>query len=401
MNQTLENLKKLDKTKPIVLHMGNHGLNPGDNLRPQDATFMCFYGVVAYSQSECLTYEEFGQLMEKAGLTGSQAPPVRIIGDHCYGGGVHYLSTKFSNVCSASIVGYKDSQYSPGTSIIEGNLIGHSGINAFGTTFWRNVKQRGKQASLAEAYNSAWATVPTDDKPGGTLSSIFYMQKVMGLSDENLPTSKRLESLARLERNYLGVNGLYHNAQDDYNKYRGIESYSKPKFTCEIPAAPEARQIDQFKKISEKLNLSQTSNIYQQALEKAQNKNFMKTAQKNKAALDGCYKTAQKSYDKLTAEAKIYMEKSRWSKEFLFKFGDSIDDKKAAFVRGKEKEMAGQVLIDLRSCVEKNSIGVQEYLNTLTNLDRLSQLEAFSKKATPAQKAEFKRKVECESSSLF
>jgi hypothetical protein len=401
MDQITDQLKKLDKTKPLVLHMGNHGLNPGDDKKASEASFMCMYGSTAHTAGECISYAEFGQLMEKAGLTGDKAPPVRIVGDHCYGGGVHYLATKFANVCTASIVSAKTAQYSPGTTDFDGKISGTTGIDAFGATFWRNVKQKGSQANLADSYNSAWSTVPVGDEPGGTLSSIYYVQQVMGLSDKDLPTEQRLPALGQLERSFLEVDRLYYEGQYNYSKYKGIDSYRKPEYSCNMAAPSVMQQLVNLGKISNSLGLANSNNIYSQALVRAKDPKFMKSAQQNKAELEKCYKVAQNIYDKSTAEVKAYIEKSKWSAEFFWKFESSVDRTKAQFRRTKEREMAGKVLTDLKSCVEKKSVGVREYLNTITTLNRLEQLEAFSKKATTAQKAEFRKKVACESGSLF
>jgi len=403
MGQIYDQLVKMDKTRPIVLHMGNHGenLHGGD---PAGGTFRC-YNYDQYTPI-CITYKDLGDMMEKAGLTKPNSPPVRVIGDHCFGGSAHYLSTRFPNVCSASVVSSKTAQNSTASpKYSEGQL-------NFGSAFWRaEVQHEGSdhsKISMADAFNSAWSTVPSskDDAkfaPGGMLSSTYYVNQVLGIKDESKGEELKLTDLSKLEKSIYELNDIMFSNQE---KKKGTSTggdyvKSKPSACLTIPPPADPNFIKNCQRILVKLGLASGMNSYKEALDKMNDPVWANAKKQNLVNLKNCWANAQSSYDHTSADQKAYLEKSRWSEEFFWDVGKTIDQKKYQYSGVKDQQKMDLVNVTLNACVKKNAAGARDYLVQLTNLKRLQNLEEFARQSTPEQKDNFRKKVECESAPLL
>jgi hypothetical protein len=388
-SQLLDQLKRLDKTKPVVLHFGNHGFNL-DGGKAEDASPFCMYGTVR-SKSQCLTYREIGDLMEQAGLTGPKAPLVRILGDHCHGGGVHSLSQRFPNVCSASIVGFKDAQSSPETG-----LGSEAGLNRFGATFWRSAMLDGNGASLAGSYQAAWSLVPAGDSPGGTLSSVYYAQQIMKWDDKELPTHDRLPELSALEQNFPSLDALL-----VHNRIEGLRM--RPEYAaCPAPRSVDVAKTADLEAILNALRLEKPGNVYRQALEKAKNPSYFARGKAAVAAMNACWTEAGKKYDNADPDIQKFIDNNgNWDRKNWFRSGSAVRKENNDYAAKKIAELAGAVLDRLAACLKTNEPVARDYLNAVETLTTLERLQSFAKKATPAQKDAFRKKVECESSPLL
>jgi hypothetical protein len=395
-DQLFQQFKRLDKTKPLVLHFGNHGVNENGGSADSASPF-CMSSHIS-SMSSCLSYGEIGDLMAKAGLTGPGAPPVRIIGDHCFGGGVHSLAMRFPNVCSASGVSPSESQSSPTDSYGDENS-----IMVFGQTFWKSVLQEGgKKTSLASSYQAAWATIPKTDSPGGTLSSVFYAQHVMKWSDKNLPTDSRLPQLSLLERSMNEAESLFVRTQNALADHHDLSSLSKPEYSCTQPSTSVLSAEAQLESILNALTLNSGANIYREALAKAKDPKYIAAGKAAVGAADACWTVAKSKYDAAPKKVKDFVEQNgNWAWKNVFHLQETVDRENAGYERSQEEVLANQVLKTLRTCVTQKQPAARDYLTTLQTLDTLQKLAGFAQKATSVQKASFKKKVECESAPLL
>jgi hypothetical protein len=409
--QFLGYLKKLDKTKPLVLYFGNHGLN-ANRKDPKDSSAICMFSEPS-SMSQCLSYEEFGDLLVEAGLTGPKAPPLRIVGDHCYGGGVHHLAMRFSNVCSASSVGYSNVQGAGDSFILDPEKAygGEESMAPFGATFWNTVKQEGVSGtSLANSFQAAWAMIPKDEQnvekrsfhSGGTLSSVFYAQKIMGWSDDELPTDDRLPSLVALEKNLNSAKALFARTQTELENFNTLDQLESPQIACKPKDREVSHQAQKLEPLVKFLTLDQGANIYRDAVDKVKDRKFIERGKANVAALSECWNTAKAKYKNADARVKKYIdENGNWAwKNFFRSEKDVRAENKKAQLNAAET-LGNQVLKDLEKCIETRQPAAREYLTTLQTLETLEKLGSFAEKATPAQKEAFRKKVECESAPLL
>jgi hypothetical protein len=395
-DQLLTQFKRLDKTKPLVLHFGNHGINPDGKSAGSSSAFCMASSITSISQ--CLTYDEIGVMLTDAGLTGQNAPPIRIIGDHCFGGGVHALSMKFPNICSASSVSFKQAQSSPNMEVGSEN-----GIYTFGQNFWKTVLQEGGSGtSLANSYQVAWSAVPKDDSPGGTLSSIFYAQQLMKWPEEVLPTHERLPSLTGMEKSINAVNSLYMRTQSDLNEGRGYESFGKPEYVCRMPGQEISKSIAQLEGLLKTLTLDSGANIYREAVNRAKDSKFHTNGKAAVAAINGCWSDAKSKYDSAPQKVKDFIDRNgNWAWKNVLRSGKKVRDENRDFRRNQEMELANQVLKNLEKCLHERQPPAREYLTSLQTLNTLENLSTFAGKASPAQKSNFRKKVECESAPLL
>lgn len=405
-SQLQDAISAMDKTKPIVLHFDNHGLNLGD--KPPENV-----GVACDRWGECITYKDIGDMLEKAGLTGPGRPPIRIIGNHCYSGGVHYLAGRFGNVCSASSVSYREEQ----RAYVGGP--GEGGMAPFGYTFWHSLREnsRPEGLSFSEAFTAAYASMPASFNPGGNLSSTEYVEKTlkMDVKAKNGRVEQGLPEARVLERSLPVINDMIRNNQDTKYLDDPVWYYFRPadsgnKKGPAMPDAgmcsrPEIAPIDlaliaSASAVLKKLQLDKSLNAYQEAVTKLQDPDYVK---KGKAEVDAtalCWKTARATYDAADASAREYFDKSRWSKEFLWDFGESLDEKKSAHVNAELEKMR-EAATKLKECVNQHSAGARDYLTQLAMLSRLNRLKEFSEKSTSSQKQKFSELVACESNPLF
>jgi hypothetical protein len=395
-SQILEQFKKLDHTKPLVLHFGNHGINP-DSKDPKNSSSLCMYTSIS-SISQCLTYGEIGDLLTEAGLTGPKAPPIRIIGDHCFGGGVHSLSMKFPNICSASNVSFKTPQWSP-----ESEYGSESSINVFGQTFWKTALQVGAHnTSLASSFESAWATVPKADNPGGTLSSIFYAQSIMKWDENALPTHNRLPALESMERSLNDAQALYANTHVAMENHQTYGDFQKPNYVCSregIATVPQATDLEALLKT---LTLDSGANIYREAVAKLKNPTFEANGKKSLDALNGCWAAAKTRYDAVDPQVKEFIDKNgNWAWKNFFTSSETVNSRNSQLIRSKDEELANQVLKTLETCVNRKQPAARDYLGVIQTVDMLRHLAGFANAASPTQMANFRKKVECESSPLL
>jgi hypothetical protein len=327
--QILDQFKRLDKTKPLVLHFGNHGFNPGGKSA-EESSPMCMYSSVS-SASQCLTYREIGDLLTEAGLTGPNAPPIRLIGDHCYSGGIHSISMRFPNVCSASNVSYKTTQSSSNES-----FGAEDAINTFGQTFWSTVSQNGaSNISLAESFQSAWSVVPKANEPGGTLSSVFYAQQIMGWNDRQLPTESRLPDLAAMEKNLNAAEDIYSTAQLALEGRYGIDPFVKPQAAC-YALAPKPLTPPHWESILRSLILDSGINVYREAVVQAKNPQFYVKGKRGLENLNQCWKTAEKEYQSAEPAVQEYIEKNgNWAWKNIFRSKSTIAADNSKFERSQ------------------------------------------------------------------
>lgn len=176
----LSYLKKLDRSGPIVIHLAGHGWNDefeGEGrLPPQEsgiALRISKFGDTV--KSTVLTHKELGEVLKEAGLAGPGAPFVRIVAEHCYGGGTHYLSETFPNIC---------------TSSFSSNEQPHWTAEELPVKFWRNynsmTKLNGTTPSLRETFNSVIPDLGRNQ--GASLGSTQFVKNLLkkrGISFEN------------------------------------------------------------------------------------------------------------------------------------------------------------------------------------------------------------------------
>jgi len=176
----LSYLKKLDRSGPIVIHLAGHGWNDefeGEGrLPPQEsgiALRTSLFGDTA--KSTVLTHKELGEVLKEAGLAGPGSPTVRIVAEHCYGGGTHYLSETFPNIC---------------TSSFSSNEQPHWTAEELPVKFWRNynsmTKLNGVTPSLRETFNSVIPDLGRNQ--GASLGSTQFVKNLLknrGISFEN------------------------------------------------------------------------------------------------------------------------------------------------------------------------------------------------------------------------
>lgn len=187
----LFHLKALDKSGPIVIHLAGHGWNDefkGEGrLPPQESGIALRTGLKGdTAKSTVLTHKELGEVLNEAGLAGPGAPPVRIVAEHCYGGGAHYLSETFPNICTSSFTS---------------NEQPHWTAEELPVKFWRNynsmTKLNGTTPSLRETFNSIIPDLGRNQ--GASLGSTQFVKNLLkknGKSVENeaglVPNWRRL-----------------------------------------------------------------------------------------------------------------------------------------------------------------------------------------------------------------
>jgi hypothetical protein len=171
-------LEKLDKSGPIVIHLAGHGWNDGydgeGSLLPQDSGIaLRLPGEGDTAKSTVLTHKELGEVLKKAGLAGPGAPPVRIVAEHCYGGGAHYLSETFPNICTSSFTSNKQPHWS---------------AEELPVKFWRNYNSmtnlNGTTPSLRETFNSIIPDLGRNQ--GASLGSTQFVKNLLEKNGESV-----------------------------------------------------------------------------------------------------------------------------------------------------------------------------------------------------------------------
>ncbi len=380
----LQQLRQLDRSKPITLHIADHGWNgnlSGTGTLPPEKS-----GIVLKSQTNpyqgvqdlILTHEEFAELLKKAELIGPNAPAVRIVAEHCYGGGMHWLSEKFPNVCTAAF-----------TSNEEPNYVSDNESQAF----WKQVesgKKSNRNVSMTEAFYAGWSTKSNDYSEGGALGSTQYIRNL-------------------LKKNGIDSKKLAEDTLSQWTEWRELSEIRLAESSCAIPAplTPlSLAEVSSIQKIMTAIQPDRSSmpKEYSQALAAIQ-----KTGAADQKLLEEYiqrFKEAQAAWGKLSLD-----EKAIRSRTYTDDLGSFLTWMQGEFAATKKHQLdqvmvqANQIEAQFLKYKKLNYPRIQAYLKNRELLGRMGELDKFSElvekgKVTPAELKTYQRMVACESLPL-
>lgn len=384
----VEQMKAMDHSKPVTIFISDHGWNgafSGSNMGPPEkAGFACKAVTSMFDgpSDVVITYGEFADMLKEAGLTGAGAPAVRVIGDHCYGGAVHYLSEKFPNMCTAAYVKHTEPV---GTAF------------KVGAMFWDEVKKKkdltGTNASLQDAYYASYnrgggeyTAYPT---VGAALSSMEYVKKLLEKHKSEVPDYDR----TLIEDNLVTLENV--NPKD-----------ASSVCTTKFESLPE-NLIQQTKKIVDVVAPSDNPNHpWRLAVEDLRkNQGYYQSCEN---AYQAAFKKAQTAWRNLTNEEKILVNKSAWDAGWTEGIGSWFTDsyetgKKLKLTKlGADKQKAFQDFVDAK---KKYLPSIEKYYREKLQAERIRDLSTFAAlkengKLTKDEIKTFQRMVECENLPL-
>jgi hypothetical protein len=380
----LKQLKQLDRSKPVTIHIADHGWNgnlSGTGTLPPEKS-----GIVLKTQTNpyqnekdlILTHEEFSELLKKAGLVGPQAPPLRIVSEHCYGGGAHWISEKFPNVCTAAFTSNEEPNYSNDNEA---------------KAFWNHVDERKKanrSVSMTEAFYAGWSSKSNEYSEGGALGSTQYIR---GLLKKNGIDSKKLAE----------------DTLSQWTQWSELKEIHLSETSCSIPAplAPLSfAEVTSIQKIMATIQPEQSAKPkeFTEALLSIQ-----KTGAQDQKILDEYllrFKESQSAWNKLSLEQKAIR-----SREYTDDMDSFMDWLKGDFNSNKNRKLneleLQQAALQTRFLNFKklNDQRIQAYIKNRELLARMGELDRFSQlvetgKITPAELKTYQRMVACESLPL-
>lgn len=376
-------LKQLDRTKPIVIHISDHGWNDsltGDGSLPPEKSGIQLRNQAKMSeQSETLilTHEELAGLMKKAGLVGPGAPQVRIVSDHCYGGGIHWISENFPNVCTAAFTS---------------NELPNYVVDDESRAFWEYAateKKAGRKATMTSAFNAGLSQAT--QSRGAALGSTQYVQNIL-----------RKKKLLGKQTSIADDTLTDWREWDRLNQFKSAESCSM------LPTVPpiSGKQLVAVQDVLDTLYPpgETEGKEYQKAL--AALKKTGAADQKLLQQYQAKLKDAQAKWAKLTLE-----EKAIRSREYTDSLGDfaawtmgdfkSDKQKDLKSVLGKEKNFESEFMTYKKA----NYPRIREYLKNRELVARAQELKTFAdlyekKKISEKEMDTYRRMVACESSPL-
>ncbi|MBS1962616.1 MAG: hypothetical protein JST04_10395 [Bdellovibrionales bacterium] len=397
----LAQLMKLDKTKPITIHISDHGWNGGlngDGTLPPEKS-----GMAVKMQSNpfeegipelILTHGEFAELLTKAGLTGPKAPPVRIVAEHCYGGGVHWISQQFPNVCTAAFTDNKNVNW------ISDDEAG---------SMWRYVgaeKKAGRTPTLFEGFYAGWSAKDREDSVGGALGSTQFVKDVLqkrGIQTEDLGQWTSLDWSTW--NNFSTLTGDI--MKKGKKRTTAEETPSCPSEYYILPKVTSPQVFTDAEKVINTLlpeNSSPILDTYRQAL---------KDLQQNEA-----------NYRQLAGDMKLRIERLRdqWgdlksdekaaaSRDYTDSFGTFTDWAMGKFEETRQADLT-KAKGDQRKTFDEylkwrnqNAPILAKYFREKEYVDRFAELKTFTDayakgKVTEAEMNQYRRMLQCESLPL-
>ncbi len=384
----IEQMKAMDHGKPVTIFISDHGWNGSfsglSKGPPEKAGFVCKPVTSMFDGPSdiVITYGEFAEMLKEAGLTGAGAPPVRVIGDHCYGGAAHYLSEKIPNVCTAAYVNHTEPV---------GTVFKH------GEIFWNEVKKKkdltGTGASLQDAfyasYNREGGNLSAYPTVGAALSSMEYVKKLLTKYKSEIPKYDR----TLIEDNLVALESV--NPKD-------ASSVCTAKFES-LPSD----LIQQTKKIIDIVTPSDNQNHpWRLAIEDLhKNQDYYKSCE---SAYQAAFKKAQTAWQYLTDEEKTLMNRSAWDAGWIEGAGSWFTDsyettKKLKFTKlnaGKQK-----VFQDFADAKKKYLPSIEKYYREKLQAERIRDLSTFvalkeTGKLSQDEIKTFQRMVKCENLPL-
>ena len=380
----LAQLKKLDRSQPVTIHIADHGWNgnlSGTGTLPPEKSGIVLKTQTSSFQSEkelVLTHEEFAELLKKAGLVGEGAPQLRIIAEHCYGGGTHWISEKFPNVCTAAF-----------TSNEEANYVSDNESQAL----WQHVesgKKSGRATSLSEGFYAGWSTKSNPHSEGGALGSTQYVRNI-------------------LKKNGIDAKKLGEDTLTTWTDWSELKESNFSESSCRLPPPLTPLSFEQISSIQKVLAVIQPDQIskskeYAEALAAIQKTGA--ADQKLLSEYTARFQEAQSAWKKLSLE-----EKAARSRDYTEDLGSFFEWMKGDFASSKkskldevqsEKSRAEKSFFDYR---KQNYPRIQAYLKNRELLARMGEFNKFSelveqKKVSATELKTYQRMIACESLPL-
>jgi len=347
-------VSKLKSGESLTLFVNDHGSSPNSVNEPLSSEIVLYGGTVTKLPPQ-LSHSDLMNLIKKY---VPQENNVKLVGVHCFSGGLHSIAFNLPNVCSAASTDFRTPTKTTGE------------INLYGKGFWNEVRSKtinltgNGKTNLYEAH-LAGTMMDTENEGRGELSSMAYVDSVLGYGayDGKDP--------ARKEKKIHGKTIVEISIGPPGPKLPDLCNLNSGGIDIEKIQAISSDIADILKEAA--LNVSGKGpsaqplrNVYEYvAAEWAKNK------ETDVAKL----KRLQLESEKLHKEWNNFSSVEKWWKRADY-------TKKFDALEAKTKEELGR------------------FLAVYHTMQRLDRVNAFMKKATPAQKEKFASLLKCEWSPL-
>ena len=389
----LSYLMKLDKTKPVTIMLSDHGWNgtlsgPG-TLPPEQAGLALRPRRTNYESSKdlVLSYEDLSKLLEKAGLIGGKNPPtLRIVNEACYGGGVHWLSEHFKNVCTVAVSSSKETA---------------SASDPVSSVMWNYVaaeKRANRSVNLTSAFYAGWSTHDANLSEGGALGSTQFVKNIL---EKFNPDDKSIEKLGdKTQFNWTDKNPIYkHDYMDEAPGCRMNEK---------LLGRDTAINLEAARNVANTLFPLSTGSgaVYQKAVSDLESPQIKAKSQKMLADYQSLYQAAKAKWNTLTVQ-----EQETMNRDWNSSLGDAVSYLKGSFAQTKAadlKSVRTQEANAFKTFADFKVAHAEELNTYMKNRElaaHLQEMKSFSDlylkgKVTQDQMSTFRRMVDCESQDL-
>ncbi len=352
-------VKKLKPGEPFNFFINDHGYGPNSERKPENSGFYLYNPESNWDKNPSydvpkMSHEKFLEMINK--LVPKETP-VRIIGIHCFSGGLHSIAFSRPNTCTSASTDFRTPTYS------------EEKFNLYGKSFWEEFYRKDfdldhdNKTSLFEAHMGGF-THDDNNESRADVSSFAYVDSILkeGPYVEQDSWLKRVfddpSEVAVPNFNYL-VCSLLPNFDEEIKKLKGVADI-----------LDKIAPTQQMPKDSEK--------VMQQ----------IPTASKNlfKLAIED-YQANHEKYQKILSDLRDAISEFRRNWEAVEE--KQKDGKRAEFTTAFAK-------LDMQYRQEMG-----KFIPTYYLMNKMKKVERFLNIATPDQKKKFTELMQCESAPLF